>query len=77
MLIFEKQDTALTDSDLACKCRLARKETSETQYWLDLCLETELITFEHAGSLAQEAEELATILAAVVRGPQSYMDSKK
>jgi four helix bundle protein len=70
-------DNALTVSDFAYKCSLARKEASESQYWLELCLTTGLLTHEQGSELTKEAEELAKILSVVVRGTQSYIDAKR
>ena len=47
---------ALTDSDFAHKCSIARKEASETEYWLMLCERTGLLRSEISEPLAREAE---------------------
>ena len=61
---------ALTDSDFAHKCSVARKEASETQYWLELCKRTKLMTGEKADVLWKEVDELVRILLTIVRGTQ-------
>ena len=66
-------DGALTDSDFAYKISIARKEASETQYWLELIRRTELLPQAVLTPLAEEAEELAKILTTIVRKTQEHI----
>lgn len=70
-------DGALTDSDFASKISIARKEASETQYWLELCRRSELLPSRILSPLATEAEELARILATIVRKTQDHISQSK
>ena len=66
-------DAALTDSDFAHKTSIARKEASETQYWLELTKRSRLLPEGTCSSLAHEAEELTRILSTIVRKTQQHM----
>lgn len=73
--IFEA-DHSMTDADFAHKCSIARKEASETQYWLQLCCETGLASSDCTSTLIDEASELTRILGAIVRTTQEYIARK-
>lgn len=66
-------DAALTDSDFASKISIARKEASETRYWLELASRLRMLPSEKLGTLAAEAEELGRVLGAVVRKTQEHV----
>jgi four helix bundle protein len=70
-------DGALTDSDFAYKISVARKEASETEYWLELCKRSELLPAGLHAPLAAEADELAKILATIVRKTQDHISQSK
>ena len=70
-------DGALTDSDFAYKISVARKEASETEYWLELCKRSELLPARLHSPLAAEANELAKILATIVRKTQDHISQSK
>jgi len=70
-------DHAHTDTDFAYKISLARKESSETQYWLTLARRAHLLRAEVADPLSAEAEELMRILAAMVIKTQRNLDPKE
>ncbi len=70
-------DGALTDSDFAYKISVARKEASETEYWLELCKRSELLPAGLHAPLAAEAGELAKILATIVRKTQDHISQSK
>ncbi len=69
-------DNALTDSDFAYKCSTARKEASETNYWLDLCIATSLLRGETSSVLRSEANELTRVLSTIVRKTQYFLEEK-
>jgi four helix bundle protein len=52
--------------DFAYRLRIARKETKETEHWLDLIVEANIDFEERAGPLYQEAQELRRILSAII-----------
>ena len=68
---------ALSDADFAYKCSVARKESSETFYWLDLCRRCGLLAADKATKLAAEADELMRILSAIVKRTEDYLDVKR
>ena len=63
-------DVALTDADFANKISIARKESSETQYWLELATRSRLISTELFNELHNEACELGSVLGTIVRKTQ-------
>jgi four helix bundle protein len=67
-------DHAITEADFAHKCSIARKEASETIFWLELCKRTNMVPHEQAGRLAEEADEMLRILAAMVKRTQDRMN---
>lgn len=69
-------DQAISDAEFAHKCSIARKEASETRYWLDLALRGQLLAGERIVQLATEAEELMRVLAAIVLKTQKYLQKQ-
>lgn len=66
-------DHALSDAEFVQRCSIARKEASETQYWLMLCKFAHLLHSTPAFEAAlSEADELMRILSTVVKRSQSY-----
>jgi four helix bundle protein len=59
-------DHALTDADFAHKISLARKESSETEFWLNLIIRAELMPKSRCEPSLKEARELTMILGATV-----------
>ena len=59
-------DHALTDADFTHKISLARKESSETEYWLRLIVRAELLPESTCERLINEAVELTRILGTIV-----------
>ena len=53
--------------DFKSKCAISLKEARESAFRLRVCVTTRLGPGDEARSLAQEAEELAAILGAIVR----------
>lgn len=70
-------DAALTDAEFANKISIARKEASETQYWLELAQRTELMPRDTCEDLCGLASELARILGTIVRKTQTYMKESR
>ena len=46
---------------------IALKEASETEYWLELFRDSEILTPRQAESMLNECEELIKILTAIVK----------
>jgi four helix bundle protein len=70
-------DHAFTDVEFAHKCGIARKEASETWYWLELCRRVRLFDGPTVASLLQEADELTRILSTLVKETQPYIERSK
>ena len=68
-----ESDAALTDSDFAHKISIARKEASETRYWLELVGRLHMLPSEVLGSFISEADELGRVLGAIVRKTQEHV----
>jgi four helix bundle protein len=67
-------DHALTEAEFAHKCSIARKEASETEYWLILCQRINLLSEERVVPAMQEAGELMRILSTIVRKTHQSME---
>ena len=70
-------EEALTDADFAHKCSIARKEASETRYWLMLCEQAGLLTTVTCRPLLEEALELTKILATIVHKTQDHISKQR
>ena len=70
-------DNALTDADFAYKCSIARKEASETHYWLELCQTTSLLGGRGLEHLLKETDEITRILSSIVHKTQDYIKDKR
>ncbi len=66
-------DHAHSDAKFAQKISIARKESSETEYWLTLTERTGLAPSNVATPLLKEAGELTRILAAIVVRTQQHI----
>lgn len=66
-------DNAYTESDFCHRCNIARKEASETQYWIELCVECGVLPSEPGLRLATEADELTRVLSAIVKKVQTRL----
>lgn len=58
---------AQSDRDFLSKMEIALKEACETEYWLEILIESGTVTEEKFGSLLQEANEISKILTASTR----------
>jgi four helix bundle protein len=63
-------DEAYSSNDFAYKCSLARKEASETEYWLKICERCLLLPSADLSAAMTEAHELACILSTIVKKTQ-------
>lgn len=63
-------DDAFSDEDFTYKCSVARKESSETRFWLRLCQERSMLEPAAADAALKEVDELNRILATIVRKSQ-------
>lgn len=56
--------SAQSDKDFIHKLEIALKEARETQYWLEILIESELVDRKKFNLLLQEANEIGKILVA-------------
>ena len=66
-------DHALTDASFVSSCSIARREASETEYWLLLCRKQNLMAEPVLERLMTEARELLRILTVVVKRSQLHL----
>ncbi len=62
---YREANRAESKADFIHKTALALKEAAETEYWLELCVATQLGTASMAENLRQEANELIAILTTI------------
>ena len=63
----EEAEAGQSKADFISKTRIALKEARETHYWLRLMAATQIIKPNRIAALTQEANELVSILTAIVR----------
>ena len=59
--------SAQSKADFIAKMHIALKETSETEYWLELLEETEYISEEAGKSLHADCKELLKMITAILK----------
>jgi len=65
--LIEEANQAESRADFIHKLSIANKEASETQYWIRLLIDSEIITEEKGKSLSIESTELIKILTASIK----------
>lgn len=58
---------AQSRADFISKLHIALKEANETQYWIMLLRDTEILTSDIANSLLKDAQELTALLVAIIK----------
>ena len=58
---------AQSTADFQSKMQIALKEADETEYWLELLMETDYITEKAGKSLINDCEELIKLIVAIVK----------
>ena len=58
---------AQSKADFITKMQIALKETGETEYWIELLMETGYITEEAGNSLISDCKELIKIITSILR----------
>ena len=58
---------AQSKADFINKLSIALKEANETLYWLELFLESEIITKDEYDSLFQDLDELIALLTSTIK----------
>ena len=59
--------SAQSTADFIAKMQIALKETSETEYWLELLEETEYISENAGKSMHEDCEELLKMITAILK----------
>ena len=67
---------AKSDADFVSKIEGALQELEETQYWLELIGDAEIISVQRLTPLIQEAEELTAIFVSMVKAVKSKPTSR-
>ncbi|AVH68190.1 four helix bundle protein [Nostoc sp. 'Peltigera membranacea cyanobiont' N6] len=63
----KEAQSAQSDKDFLSKLEIALKEERETEYWLEILIEAELVDKNKFESLLQETREIGKILVASTR----------
>jgi four helix bundle protein len=64
---YREANRAVSRADFANKIGTIQKEASETQYWLELLIDSDIVKSQKLGSLQSEATELLAIFTATGR----------
>ena len=67
---------AKSDADFVSKIEGALQELEETQYWLELIGDAEIISVQRLTPLIQEAEELTAIFVSMVKAVKNKPTSR-
>ena len=67
---------AQTTPDFITKMNIALKEASETEYWIELLVESEYLTEEAGNSLKNDCVELIKILTAIINSSKTNLKKK-
>jgi four helix bundle protein len=64
---YREANRAVSRADFANKIGTIQKEASETQYWLELLIDSDIVKSQRLGSLHNESTELLAIFTATGR----------
>ena len=67
----EEAAAGQSKADFVSKCNIALKEARETNYWLRLLVDTEVIPASKLTNLVNESNELVAILTTIVKKSRS------
>lgn len=56
-----------SDADFGAKMNIALKEACESEYWLDLLVQTDYISKEHYDSMMKDCKRIIRILTSIVK----------
>ena len=66
-----------TKADFTAKMSIALKETSESEYWIELLRDTDYITEQQADSMLTDCVELIKIIMTIVKTAQGKSQSQE
>ena len=73
---FEEACAAFSKADFTYKISIAKKEAYETNYWLRLIRDTELLPKQRMVDIIRESEEIKKILTSSVKTAQENPDQR-
>lgn len=68
---------AQSKADFISKLQIALKEANETEYWLDLFFESDIIARQMYDSLHSDLNELISLLIASIKTAKENLNNKK
>ncbi len=71
-----ESEGAQSDADYLTKCSIAVKEARETQYWLDLLIQSEIINENRPKDIKQESDEIVAILTTICKKMKDKHNAK-
>jgi four helix bundle protein len=66
-----------TKPDFVAKMSIALKEASETEYWIELMQESEILSKTESESLLEDCVELIKILTSIVKSAYDALNKKE
>ena len=69
---FREASRARSDAEFIAKLGIVEQELDETILWLELLVESGVVSQEKMGALHQEAEELLKIIVASIKTKKSH-----
>ena len=67
----KEANSAQSKADFSAKMQIALKEASETEYWLELLMETGYITEKEGNSMLADCQELLKMITAILKSTKS------
>lgn len=74
---YEEAQAAFSKADFTYKMSIARKEAYETNFWLRVIRDTNLLPRKRMESIIQESEEIKKILTSSVKTAQEHPDRRE
>ena len=68
---------AQSKADFICKLQIALKEANETDYWLEIFFESEIIDRQMYDSLHSDLNELISLLVSSIKTAKDNLNNKK
>ena len=65
-----------TKKDFAYKMNIALKEARETEYWIDILIESEIVTKSRLSEMKSEVEELIKMLISIIKTTRNNLKEK-
>ena len=66
-----------SEKDFLTKMYIALKEATETEYWLNLLVKTNYLTFEQGNSLLNDCIEIKKIITAIIKSIKINIEGGK